>query len=332
MQASPGRYSVRRPSPASEHYEELPAAGADVSREPLFASAVGRLARDSLVEEVSVTPKPGLVDRDNSGAHRDMDYSVFIASARALEPYFAAFAREGAARRGMRPADIFDEVRPTGIAAEAAMFAATGGVNTHKGLIFSLGILSAAAGVLAKEGELTAPRLCAFAARMTEGLLERDLGARNRPGECGPPTKGERLYREHGIRGVRGEAAGGFGTVRALGLPMLRRLSAAYPDRRNEVLLAVLLWLMTRVTDTNVVGRHDFRKLEFVQNGAARALFLGGPFTEAGMLHIRRMDRDFISLNISPGGSADLLAVTIFLEKLERRGSPLTTPKRMSPG
>jgi triphosphoribosyl-dephospho-CoA synthase len=299
-----------------------------------LAAVVGRIAHEMLVEEVSVTPKPGLVDRNNPGAHRDMNYGTFVAGARALGPYFTAFARQGAALRGLPPAEIFAEVRPIGVEAEAAMFAATGGVNTHKGLIFSLGILSAAAGALVGNlpsavsggaiGGISAADLCSFAARMTEGIVRRDLESSVSNASsvskkaARPPTKGERLFREYGIPGIRGEAESGFCTVRTLGLPWLRKLMQAHPDRRNDVLLAVLLRLMTGVTDTNVLGRHDFSALEYVQTSAARALFLGGPFTDSGLRFIEKMDREYIERNISPGGSADLLAVTIFLDRLER--------------
>jgi len=278
-----------------------------------FAAAVAGRAYRAIMEEVAVTPKPGLVDRAGPGAHRDMDYSTFQASARVLRPWFADFVRRGCLLARLEPEEIFLRARPLGVDAEKAMFAATGGVNTHKGLVFSLGLLCVAAGALKARGvSLSAEALCGFSARMCSGIVDREL--RNREEDVGRnPSHGERVFSLYGAPGVRDEAEKGFPTVLRTALPRMRDLLLRYPGRRNHVLLAVLLELMSGLEDTNVLTRGGPEALERVRRSAREALALGGPFTRRGSFHIDDMSRDFAAAGISPGGSADLLAVSIFL-------------------
>lgn len=287
-----------------------------------LVARVGRMAYGAMMEEVSVTPKPGLVDRAGSGAHRDMDFFTFQRSAKALKPWFEDFVREGEALAHWEPEDIFHRARPLGQEAERAMFSATGGVNTHKGLVFSLGLLCLAAGVLDARGSrpLSARALCDFSALMCAGIVERELRSRGK--QEGKGSHGERVFSLYGVSGVRGEAEGGFPTVLQISLPRLRSLGAQYPKERNHVLLEVLLSLMSRLEDTNILTRGGPAALEHVHRSARQALALGGPFTVRGMFYIEEMNRDFAASGISPGGSADLLAVSIFLDRLEK-GRPV---------
>ena len=272
---------------------------------------IGRLALEAMLVEVSVTPKPGLVDRNNSGAHRDMNFFTFLKSAASLHSCFEEFAAAGydGAQNDLTPGKIFPVIRKIGIAAEKRMFAATEGINTHKGEIFSLGLLSACAGYLAGTGEaLTAESVMSTAGVMCAGLCERDFaGVR----EKSVLTKGERVYIEHGITGIRGEAEAGYPVVRDCALPALRE----YISRGlsvNDALAFTLLHIMANAHDTNIISRHDLDTSQEVMRTSRELLASGAELQE-----VRRLDDEFIARNISPGGGGDLLAVTYFLYMME---------------
>ncbi|MEG0752752.1 MAG: triphosphoribosyl-dephospho-CoA synthase, partial [Angelakisella sp.] len=228
------------------------------------------------------------------------------------------FAAEGA---GMEKLDenSLSRIRPIGIRCEKAMFTATGGVNTHKGAIFSLGIVAAAAGhCAAYKHDLTAETVCTAASIIAKSA-ERDFDCLPQ-GE--PMTKGRELYIKYGMRGIRGEAADGFPSVRAA-LPELRRLmdSGAYTD--NDIHLQTLLHLMTTVADTNVAARCGPEAVEIVHAEAKRILAAGGALTTQGLSMMYMLDHAFTRQNISPGGCADLLSVTVVLYHLEQLGKKL---------
>lgn len=277
------------------------------------ALEIGRIAHRALICEANVTPKPGLVDRENSGAHRDMDLKLFCKSADALRPWFADCARIGLAMRDAAPEQVFGRLRKRGIEAERAMFAATNGVNTHKGALFSLGILCCAA---AMEGEGTGvPAILDRAAALAQPALG-DLTALH-PGDA--RTGGEVQYLNSGRTGVRGEAAAGFPHARNCGLPALedglergRTAGLRGEELFNHACLRALLALMTCVEDSNILRRSGLEALRSVQSRAKALLERG--FT---MDDLRRMNDDFVRENLSPGGSADLLAVTIFLYEIQ---------------
>ena len=168
----------------------------------------GQAAR-ALMYEVCTTPKPGLVDRHNNGSHRDMDLFTFLDSTTALLPYWHQAVSIGQETVGLLPEETFAHLREAGLAAERAMFRATGGVNTHKGAVFSLGCVLGAAGRLwTPEGPCRdAARLLAECALMSASAAEEAFSALT------PETArtfGARLYLETGLRGIRGEVAGGF--------------------------------------------------------------------------------------------------------------------------
>lgn len=269
------------------------------------ATEIGELAHRALICEANVTPKPGLVDRENSGAHRDMDLALFCKSADALLPWFADCARIGLAMRDAAPEQVFVRLRKQGIEAEREMYAATNGVNTHKGALFSLGVLCCAA---AMEGEgAGVPSILDRAAMLARPVLD-DLTALH-PGDA--RTGGEVQYLDSGRTGVRGEAAAGFPHARDCGLPALQKAlqdGASY----NEACLRALLALMACVEDSNILRRRGPEALRSVQS-RAKALLERGFTTD----ELRRMNDDFVRENLSPGGSADLLAVTIFLYEIQ---------------
>ena len=187
------------------------------------------------------------------------------------------------------------------------MLDATGGVNTHKGAIFSLGLLCAAAGrLLARRIELNRERICNEVADMCASL-ERELD-----GLQAPRTPGERIFRQYGFTGARGAAASGYAIVRTHALPV-------YEDLRrggfgeDAALLQVLLCLLAVNDDTNVVSRGGLTGLEYVRTYAKTLLLDGGVVGPDGVTKMAAFDDALIARQLSPGGTADLLAVTWFL-------------------
>lgn len=263
----------------------------------------------ALNQEFTTTPKPGLVDRNNRGAHSDMGIRHFFASANALRPFFCRFAEEGFLSRDLEPAQSFQRIRPIGKDAEQAMLKATHGVNTHKGAIFSLGILCAAAGRLTPEN-WHPERLLAECAAMTQGLTARDFAGITLENA---KTAGERIYATQGITGVRGQAEAGFPEVLGVGLPILRQ-GLAKGLSLNDAGCVALLHLLAATDDTNLIHRSN-RQTQLEIKERIAAMLRKEPFPS--METITALDKEFIQKNLSPGGSADLLAVTYFLHFLD---------------
>ena len=271
------------------------------------------LATQSLLDEVRVTPKPGLVDRNNSGSHMDMNLPLFERSATALAPYWEQCVAIGMESATLAPEETFARLRRVGLCAEQTMLATTNGVNTHKGAIFLLGILCGAVGRLwsAEEPCRDARRLCAECARMTQAPLREEL---ERISVQLPDTAGARLYQECGIRGARGEVMDGLPGVWEIALPTLRHALAHGCDREHAAAIA-LLHLIARGTDTNMVKRGG---PEGATWGAEQARTLLQRSSLPTIEEIAQLDAQFIEKNLSPGGCADLLALTLFLHEWER--------------
>lgn len=259
---------------------------------------VPALAARALRLELDLTPKPGLVDRANSGAHRDMDYALFLASIDAITPWFARFEQAGFDHAHKLASAQLRLIRPIGIACEQAMFAATDGVNTHKGGIFSLGMLSFAAGRLRGLGwQLSADALCDEVSAICRGLVARELA-----GRAQAITAGEKQFRDYGLTGARGEAEQGFITVRRAVLPFWQQ------EQGERRLQNALLRLMAVNCDSNLVSRGGMAGLRYVQDYAQQLLTTGWERDD-----LRQMDQALIARHLSPGGSADLLAVAYVL-------------------
>ncbi len=272
-----------------------------------FADRVASMATRALLYEVSATPKPGLVDRANNGSHADMDNFTFIDSSVVLTPYFRDLTRQGLAYAG-EACRMLPWLRHPGQMAEDRMFAATGGVNTHKGLIFSMGILCAAMGMVrARQLPLTADTLldlCGQIAANTPDELRRDHGADD-------TTHGEKVFGKYGLTGIRGEAAAGYPHVRRHGYPALRR-AAMRGCHLNDAGVIALLHLLAHVPDTNMISRTDLDTLRSVQEEVRLFLEKDGEPAEL-LAFARELDARFIRRRLSPGGCADLLAVAYFL-------------------
>ncbi|MFA6508346.1 MAG: triphosphoribosyl-dephospho-CoA synthase [Treponemataceae bacterium] len=306
-----------------------------------IAERLGVLAVRALLREVAASPKPGLVDRNGTGSHDDMDFMTFADSALSLGPAFAALAREGAERGAADPlwvvadlaggtamgiAEVGDaavgdafaaadaaflaELRAIGIDGEARMFAATGGVNTHKGALFLVGLQAAAAGALIGAGVgADADRTRVLAARIVRGVSDREL-----PGSA---TNGARVFRAYGSRGVRGEAESALVSLDGGALTVLRKAYAAgRPDDAD--CLEALLSIMLICDDTTVLHRGGAEAQALVKHGASRVLRFGGLRTDAGREEVERFSAELVERRISPGGSADALAAGIFLANVER--------------
>ncbi|MBK1662991.1 triphosphoribosyl-dephospho-CoA synthase MdcB [Rhodospirillum rubrum] len=262
--------------------------------------------------EVSTHPKPGLVTPRSNGSHADMTLQTFMVSSAAIAPCFYQCAEAGFGHSGPA-ATVLPLVREIGREYEARLLAATGGINTQRGLLFSAGILCASAGLLARDQTpFSVEALFSTAALMTKGLCARELAAK---AVRIPATAGEHLHQSLGILGIRGEVETGFPTVALAGLPALKAaLAAGVP--LNLALVHTLISLMSVTEDTTVLWRGGPQALDFIRTEARRVLCLGGAMSEAGRAAIDRFDHDCVARNLSPGGSADLLAVTVGVHSL----------------
>jgi triphosphoribosyl-dephospho-CoA synthase CitG len=282
---------------------------------------IAHMAVQALEAEAALAPKPGLVTPFSQGAHRDMDYSLFLASAKALEPCFDACVRAGMTANAANLPHLLERLRGIGLQGEEDMFRATGGVNTHKGAIFCLGLLCAAMGVLLEQGATssTVPlgdRACALVARLCEGLVDRELGGLQPRMML---TAGERLYRDRGLRGARGQAEDGYPLLRLTLLPLLRNGHGHDPGRYEQACLDALLHAMVELEDSCLLTRGGMEGLALACDGARDVLGLGGAGTLQGRQALARLDHAMSQRGLSPGGCADMLAAALFLVEAEHR-------------
>ncbi len=266
---------------------------------PLAPVQLGRLASACLHLELDTYPKPGLVSPADSGSHRDMDISLMRASADALEPYFADLASAGAAGAEMA------ELRRIGIAAEAAMLAATGGVNAHRGAIFGMGLLAAAAGAEGFAGESLGARV----ARLWGPAI------RSRPPSSA--SNGGRVARRFGVGGASAEAAAGFPALYRAALPALLEGEAMAGGATEAARVHALFRLIAVLQDTNLLHRGGVEGLSFAKAEAARFLAAGSVSQPNWLLLAEDIHRAFVARNLSPGGAADLLAMSLFVRAVE---------------
>lgn len=280
-------------------------------------STIASYAQRALLYEVALTPKPGLVDRKNSGAHQDMDYWTFLASSAALGPYFPTYLEAGYTHQGT-PNALFIKLRDLGQQAETAMFAATKGINTHKGANFSFALLLGALGVYWKKKPqlpLTpddTKHIMALVQSLTKDLLQVDFQNLDQKKNL---SYGERLYLEHGITGIRGEAMAGYPALQDL-LAYFRTFSSTQQDRQETMLLRGLVYLMATIEDGNLLHRGGLAAWQTVQQTAQELQDKNLPETQ---LHqaLAAYDQQLIQANLSPGGAADVLALGIFMGFLE---------------
>lgn len=265
------------------------------------------VATESLIKEARTTPKPGLVDMDNNGSHKDMDLEMFIKSANALTPYFRKCIEIGQ-NFADKPDGIFPELRREGFLAEQTMYEATDGVNTHKGAIYSMGIICGALGCLwtAEKEVLCADEIFSMCSRITKEAVNADFQ------NIDYSTAGGRLYLEKGIKGIRGEVSEGFPSVKNISLPTFKKaLSEGFSE--NDSAVFALLHLIENVEDTNILSRGGEEGSIFAKS-VAKELLSKSPFPD--LKEVVSADKRFIEKNLSPGGCADLLAVTYFIYEI----------------
>ena len=311
-----------------------------------YARHIASLAARALLYEVCVTPKPGLVDRNNQGAHQDMDIFTFQSSALTLEPFFESFVLTGIQHWEDPPEKLFARIRPLGIEAEEAMLLATGGVNTHKGIIFSMGIFCSALGQMfsqsgwvGKPGNLfpalTKQEFCSQLSKLCRSMTADLLHDFKNLTADSAKTHGEQLYIRYGITGIRGEANQGYPAVFSLALPVFEQL--VHNCSINDAGVLTLLHIIAEFEDTNLIARSDYHTMKLLQKQVKELLLLASDSTEKRKEtgspgqdltsvkipeplsgRIFELDQQFIVQNVSPGGSADILALTYFIWLIEQ--------------
>lgn len=266
------------------------------------AEWLARAATQCLIDEARLSPKPGLVDSRGNGAHHDLSLALMERSAHSLTPTFQALAQQS----WLRPADIAlrQTIGRLGREGEQQMMAATNGVNTHRGAIWALGLLVSA--VAMHGGVGSAQQVANTAAELAK-----------LPDDAAPRvfSKGLRATHRYRVPGAREEAQQAFPHIMQRALPQLRlsRLHGSETHARLDALMAI----MTSLTDTCVLSRAGLEGLDAMQDGARAVLNAGGSAHPAGQAALAALDRHMLALNASPGGAADLLAATLFLDRIE---------------
>ena len=270
---------------------------------------LAQAATNALLQEVNLAPKPGLVDPISTGAHKDMTKDTFYKSIEALRPYLLAYAKAGSLHNGTS-LDLFNELRTLGKQAEDAMMATTNHINTHKGANFSFALILGA--TAHTKGNI--PEALHYCHLMTRHLIEVDFANLDQKEHL---SYGEKLYVEHGITGIRGEAATGYPSL-AKALDYYQ--SIEHLSKRHRDLL-LLLYLMSFVEDGNIIHRGGIDAYKQVQKEAQQLFEEAQTLTEAQLTNrLEDYDNILIERNLSPGGSADLLSLTFFLEQIQKNG------------
>ena len=275
-----------------------------------------KAASEAIAEEIATAPKPGLVDPLGPGCHLDMTWQTFVKSAQAIEPLWEYQALIGLS--GNLPSESLGRLRFIGIEMEKKMFAATSGINTHKGLIFLLSLLLYGAGYcIYRRKELTPENIASYASATVEGLTAKELGDLSEKIASENLSNGERLFLMHGITGARGEAEKGFPSILRHGLPQLRRISSIGASI-NSSRISALLSIMYNCEDSNVIhrGGFDFWQNEYKQM-VGETIDKFDPLSE-DYRPLEDLEKKFLRSRISPGGAADLLCCTIYLDTITK--------------
>ena len=290
-------------SPATRDVGRRAAGLARPGRIALWAERVGAMAQHSLLLEVSTFPKPGLVSDIDNGSHTDMDAAMFRRSAGAIRPFFRELVLAGLGNAEMAT------LRRIGLRAERAMLAATGGVNTHRGAIFGVGLLCAAAGLRAGgHGSLNTPLGELVVARWGSDILG---------GPRLQDSHGELASRRYGAGGARQEAARGFPSVYEVGLPALRKALRAPAGDAAAARVQACFAIIAVLEDTNLLHRGGADGLHYAQQLAQCFLDAGGVRETRWQTRAAAVHHAFVERRLSPGGAADVLAMCLFAAHLE---------------
>jgi triphosphoribosyl-dephospho-CoA synthase len=268
-----------------------------------WAQHVAAIAEHSLLLEVSTFPKPGLVSDIDNGSHTDMDAAMFRRSAAAIRPFFRELVVAGVCNAEMAT------LRRIGLRAERAMLEATRGVNTHRGAIFGVGLLCAAAGLRARgRGYVNMPL-----GRLVAARWGRDMVG----GPRLPDSHGEMASRRYGAGGARQEAARGFPSVYEVGLPALQAALRATGEDAVAARVQACFALIAILEDTNLLHRGGAEGLRYAQQLAQRFLDAGGVRQSHWQARAEAVHHAFVERRLSPGGAADVLAMSLFAADLE---------------
>jgi len=288
--------------------------------------SIALYAYQAMITEVQLTPKPGLVDRDNTGAHSDMDIDTFIQSANSIFPFLKQFIQEGKKTCNEMPKTSFLALKRLGYQCECQMFTATSGINTHKGMIFACALLLGAMGrLIGLDLPLTTTNIQNQIRQLSVGLVNQDLTQIT--AKKGSLSAGEKLYIKYGVTGARGEAESGYDTLFSHSLPTYRYFKGVTDDDECALLMT-LVSMMSKNQDTNLLSRGGITALQSVQNQATSLYDLFSSmfhphkpkenlFVKRQLKHeLKAWDSLLIHAHLSPGGSADLLAMTWFMDKV----------------
>jgi triphosphoribosyl-dephospho-CoA synthase len=270
-----------------------------------ISSLIASCATNALIEEVNLTPKPGLVDRKSRGVHKDMNYKLMLLSAKTLEPYFEQMANISlSSLPSLRVRELLGEI---GREAEKAMMKATNKINTHKGAIWNLGLLSFSAGIHYKDFNIY---------KVLDSASDMALI----PDKAKPLTEslshGQEVWIRYGKRGAIAQAQMGFPHIRKYAYPTLLR-ARENEATEKQARINALLSLIATMDDTCILYRCGDKKAQEIKQKALNALNYGGILTPKGRKEFFLLHQLMLEANASPGGAADLLAATLFLDNLK---------------
>ena len=269
-------------------------------REAELVRNLTSLAVRAILSEISLTPKPGLVDKFNNGSHADMNYQTFINSTAAISPWFGELVREGFSFRDSDLTKALPLIRKIGLRMESVMYDASNHVNTQKGIIFLMGLSLFACGKLQSQSDrFNLQEFQEIIRGVCKDLVHRELSA----SQVTAQSHGENIFRKYGFSGARGEAESGFATVFKFGLPQL----AGFAELSDAMMIRCFLAIAANNDDTNILYRSNPQILNDFKSLCKNALDNFNDSNYTAVIDFCRQK------NISPGGSADLLAVTIFV-------------------
>lgn len=269
---------------------------------------VSTLAIRSVLYEISLTPKPGLVDMSGSGVHQDMDYTLFLDSTAMISMHFQTLLMKGARCSSDELSSALPIIRAVGLTMEQEMFAQTKGVNTQKGIIFLMGVSLFCAGYVLQNKD----EFCTEDFRKAVQVVCKDMVKSEFVEQDSSLTHGEVCFKKFSVGGIRQEVEAGFPTVFDYGLPVLDQAR----NTSVEALQRTLLALISGLDDTNVLYRSSKEVLDELQLLSREVL------ADFSMMNYQKIIRFCKNQGISPGGSADLLSITIFIFLLKTNLTP----------
>jgi triphosphoribosyl-dephospho-CoA synthase len=267
----------------------------------LTPASIARCAANALTEELATYPKPGLVSFVDQGSHPDMDAECFLASIAAIQPYFGEMAEAGATGCSLL------DLQRIGIAAEESMLEATGGKNTHRGAIYCLGLLTAAAGKQMADADFLGLSLGRIVAESwgDEILL---------PDSLLQTSRGLEMCHRYKLGGVRGEAKKGFPSIFKAGLPAFQ--SALLSTKSETARVQAFFAILEVCEDTTLLNRGGYSGWKYAQTQVRRFLQQGGVASPDWKILAEEIHGEFVGRHLTAGGAADLLAATLFVNHL----------------